>query len=218
MMNEGNFHLMVVNTQPKDLAGLKARVRVLNLDGTVKSDHTVPMAAAALAATDGGAIDFPADISPVHFVKVELHDAAGKLVSDNFYWEGLQSAPDDLTALDGIATAALDAKLARHDADGKCLIDVTLSNPTKVIAVMAHLQLRKAGGTDRVLPVFYTDNYVSLLPGESKTITIEASSANVGPGTPVVMLDGWNVTTKAQSFTGASVAVNAAAFPANHQP
>ena len=37
-------------------------------------------------ATDLGPIDFPATVSAVHFIKLDLRDAAGQLLSTNFYW------------------------------------------------------------------------------------------------------------------------------------
>jgi beta-mannosidase len=213
MMNQATFNLMVVNNTPAPIAGLIARVRVFNLDGTVKSDSTVPVTAPASTVTDAGAIDFPADLSPVHFVKLELRDAAGKLVSDNFYWRALPTNSVNYTSLDKIATAQLDVNITRHDADGKCLLDVTLSNPTKVIAVMAHIQLHRADTGARVLPVYYSENFISLLPGESRTITVEAGAKNLGGAQPLVMLDGWNVTVKNQNFPGASLALNTDAQP-----
>ena len=146
-------------------------------------------------------------------MKLELRDAAGKLVSDNFYWRALPANAVDYTALDKIASAQLDAKITRHDANGKCLLDVTLSNPTKVIAVMAHIQLRRADNKARVLPVYYSENFVSLLPGESRTISVEADAKNLGGAQPLVMLDGWNVMVKNQSFSGASIALNTNAQP-----
>lgn len=212
-MNQNDFHVMVINQTPAAAAGLSARVRVFNLDGAMKSDRTIPVAAAAAsAATDAGAIEFPVDVSAVHFVKLELRDAAGRLVSDNFYWRAPPGSVDDLTALDTLPLAKLDATIARHDADGQCLLDVTLSNPTKVVALMAHVQLRRQKSHERVLPVYYSDNYVSLLPGESRTITIEAAAKNLGGEQPVVMLDGWNVATAAREFSdggGTGIAVNA---------
>jgi hypothetical protein len=173
----------------------------------------VTIAAPASAVTDAGAIEFPADLSPVHFVKLELKNAAGKLLSDNFYWRALPANAVDYTSLDKIASAQLDAKITRHDAGGKCLLDVTLSNPTQVIAVMAHIQLRRADTKARVLPVYYSENFVSLLPGESRTISVEADANNLGGAQPLVMLDGWNVTVKNQSFSGASIALNTDAQP-----
>ena len=217
-MNQNDFHVMVINQLPKPLSGLKVRVRVLNLDGTVKYDQTTPVATAAgSAATDAGAIAFPTDVSAVHFVKVELTDAQGKLLSDNFYWRGVSE--NDLTALDSLPDVALDSKITRHDAGGKCLLDVTLTNPGKTVAVMAHLQLRKQSDNTRVLPVLYSDNYISLLPGESRTITIEAAAKDLAGAQPLVALDGWNVTTKDQAFPGnARIAVNMAAQVAHAVP
>ncbi len=51
---------------------------------------------------------------------------------------------------------------------------------------MVHLQLRKENG-ERVLPVYYEDNYVSLLPGEARTVHIEAAEGSS------MAIDGWNV-------------------------
>jgi hypothetical protein len=72
-----------------------------------------------------------------------------------------------LTDLNKLPLATLEAQVTRKDADGKMLVTVTLHNPTAGLAVMAHLQLRRHSG-ERVLPVYYSDNYVSLTPNESK--------------------------------------------------
>ena len=87
----------------------------------------------------------------------------------------------------------LDAVVKRADAGGKCLLDVTMQNPSGSIALMTHLQLRRQSTGQRVLPVFYSDNYFSLLPHESKTITIEAGNAGLQGDKPLVVVDGWNV-------------------------
>jgi hypothetical protein len=214
MMNQATFDLMVVNNTPAALAGLTARVRVFNLDGTLKSDHTAAITAPASAVTDGGAINFPADLSPVHFVKLDLRDAAGQMVSDNFYWRALPTNAADYTALDKIAPAPLEANIVRHDLNGTCRLDVTLANHGPTIAVMAHLQLRRADTKARVLPAYYSENFVSLLPGESRTIRIEADARNLGGAQPLVLLDGWNDTVQTMSFPGgASIALNEAAQP-----
>ena len=39
----------------------------------------------------------------MHFLKLELRDAAGGLVSSNFYWQGTAAKPDDLTELNNDA-------------------------------------------------------------------------------------------------------------------
>jgi beta-mannosidase len=105
----------------------------------------------------------------------------------------------------------LEGRIIRRGARGSCLLDVTLSNPTQNVAVMAHLQLRNQRTNQRVLPVYYSENYVSLLPGESGTITIEATPGELGGARPLVVVDGWNVTAKAMDFAdngGARIATN----------
>jgi len=68
---------------------------------------------------------------------------------------------------------------------------------------MAHLQLRRGkvsnpsdplvNVTSRVLPVYYSDNYISLVPKESRTVTIEAAEADLKGEAPQLVVDGWNV-------------------------
>jgi len=48
----------------------------------------------------------------------------------------------------------------------------TIRNSGKTVAAMVRLSLRERNGTDRVLPTLYSDNYFWLLPGESRTVTI----------------------------------------------
>jgi len=47
-----------------------------------------------------------------------------------------------------------------------------------------------------VLPVFYSDNYLSLAPGESSTVTIEAATKDLQGDEPLVEVDGYNVDVK----------------------
>ena len=151
----------------------------------------------------------PAGLSAVHFVKLELIDPNGKVVSDNFYWK--ETTQDDLKALDAIPDVELEGRIVRRDAGGACLLDLTLSNPTRNIAVMAHVQLRNQRANRRVLPVYYSENYVSLLPGERRTITIEAALEDLDGARPLVVVDGWNVSAKAMDFPdngGARIATN----------
>jgi len=61
---------------------------------------------------------------------------------------------------------------------------------------MAHLQLRRQHSNNRVLPVYYSDNYLSLIPNEKKTITIEASLNDLKGKVPMILVDGWNIAEK----------------------
>jgi hypothetical protein len=210
--NEADGHLQVINNLPTQLSDVTARVAVYNLDGSLVYQHETGLTAQPDMATDLGSVDFPAALSTVHFLEVELRDATGKMLSSNFYWRALPDHPDDLTALNELAMVTLQATVDRKDEDGKRLLTVTLHNPTSKLAVMAHLQLRRHTG-ERVLPAYYSDNYVSLVPNETRTITIEAALRDFDGEDAVVVFDGWNVTVAPASFAGDSVAPNPKAQP-----
>ena len=193
MLNESTGHLQVINNLGTPLAGATASLTVYNQDGSLAYEHGQQVAVPQSAAADLGAVAWPTKLSPIHFVKLRLQDAAGLLLSDNFYWRRLPPNEDNLQELENLPTVKLEASLKRHDAGGNCLLDVTLHNPSGNIALMAHLQLRRKNSGERVLPVYYSDNYFSLLPQESKTVTIEAATAALRGDQPLVVVDGWNV-------------------------
>jgi len=192
-MNQNNFHIAVINSTREPLAGMEARVEVFDMDGTSKLEQRWGVTAKADAATDLGAINWPVDLSPVHFVKLKLTDAAGTVVSDNFYWRADPKQQDDFTALQKLPAAKIKVDVTRHDDKGVCHLNVALSNPTSTVALMTHLQLRRRASGERVLPVYYSDNYVSLLPGEGKKIQIEAATADFGGEEALIAVDGFNV-------------------------
>jgi beta-mannosidase len=225
-MNENDGTVAVINNLPTALAGATARLRLFNLDGTLAADRTLPVAAAASLATNLGPIAWPAGLTPVHFVKLELTGSDGSLISDNFYWHAAppsqlaqQPKPGPLNFLDleTMPTVSLEVSATvagtgnlpvglppvrleggpptEIEAHGsRCLLNVTVHNPTAHVALMAHLQLRRALSGGRVLPAFYSDNYVSLIPGETKAIAIEAAQSDLQGEPPLIAVDGWNVT------------------------
>jgi hypothetical protein len=213
-LNESNGDVQVVNNLNVPLEKARARISTYNLDGMVTSRQDFDVTAAASVATSLGQVAWPANASAlpvVHFVKLELSDSEGKMISDNFYWRGESEHPDDLTALNDLRTVTLEAKVVRRDVAGKSFFDVTLRNPGTQVAVMTHLQLRRKTSGERVLPVYYSDNYVSLVPQETRTITIEAATTDLKGEAGLVVVDGWNVGIVPVSSPGVDVGLNVGA-------
>jgi len=216
-LNEATGALQVINNTPEALSGAVAHVTIYNLDGSVAAWHKTPVNAVASAATTVEQLELPASASAVHFLKLELRDGAGKLLSSNFYWQGTKEHPDDLTELNKMAKVTLEAKVNRSFADGQQVVTVTLHNPTKSIALMTHLQLRDAKTGERILPAYASDNYVTLTPDETRTVSITSAAGDfLGNGARVVV-DGWNVTVAPASIPGVSIGPNVDAEP-EHWP
>jgi len=91
------------------------------------------------------------------------------------------------------AAAPTTPPVAASECDGGFLYQqMTVSNPTKTVAFMVHLRLVQSDGED-VVPVFFDDNFVSLLPGESRMIGVRYRAADLGKTSAHYEVSGWNV-------------------------
>ncbi|MFZ0690734.1 MAG: sugar-binding domain-containing protein [Acidobacteriaceae bacterium] len=211
-MNEVTGHLQVINNLPQAIAGDTAHVAVYSIWGGSHAalETDIPVNGPADTAIDLGPTPLPnfEKLYPLYLIQLDLRDAQGQIVSRNLYWKPLPAMRDDLTALDSLPTIKLDGTIARRDSGDRVGLEVTLKNSGFAFALMAHLQLRRKSSGDRVLPVFYSDNYVWLAPGESRTITIDAAQADLKGDLPLVVVDGWNVDVTPVTLSDCALAPN----------
>ncbi|MGH9589310.1 MAG: glycosyl hydrolase 2 galactose-binding domain-containing protein [Terracidiphilus sp.] len=210
--NQANGELQVIDNLPTPLSGATAHVAIYNMDGTQAAQYDVPVNATPEAVTDLGEVKFPATLSPVHFIDLTLRDSSGKTISNNFYWRALPANLDDYRDLQTIPMVTLDVHAKEKNSGGERTIAVTLHNPTRHIALMAHVQLRRASG-ERVLPVYYSDNYVSLPPDETRTIEIHAAASDFDGQNAAIAVDGWNTTVAEGKSGGVAIEPNRDAEP-----
>lgn len=190
-LNLPDDRLEVANTTLQARPGLKLHARVVTLDNRVVTDRTDPISVAADATAQGATLELAAAMAtgPL-LVKLELTDASGALLSQNFYWEAAR--PSDLRRLGQLPTAPVSVSLADEGVAGdQHRLLATLSNGGASAALQAKLTLQNPDGS-RILPVQYQDNYVSLLPGESRRIEI-SYPVSAAHGRPQVALRGFNV-------------------------
>ena len=121
------------------------------------------------------------------FLNLRLLDASRRALSGNLYW--FPDSNGQYTALQHMA----DARVRAHARRAGDRIEVTIENPAGgPLAFFLRLSLVSASTHKRILPVFTSDNYVSVLPGERQTISIEPARPG-GSDTPLVSVKGWNV-------------------------
>lgn len=150
---------------------------------------------------DAFTIEFPADISKVHFIRLRLQDEKGKEVANTFYWrstdkyEGRKTLTGPTTSgfesLDQLPQVQLKTTYKVRNDYERYFIDIEVKNTSNAIAFFTQLQfldeLKKP-----VRPSFYTDNFFSLLPGESRKVIIETNMKNL-PEKKNLVVKGWNV-------------------------
>ena len=183
----------VINNPATPLARATVTVTMVGMDGSELKRVTIHGDFPPEAATVATHLQWPvAASSLVVFLKLQLHDKDGKLLSENFYWR--TEKPEDLKALNSLPMVKLKTSVARLDGG----MSVTLENTSKTPALMAHLTLRKRASGERILPAYYDDNYISLLPGERTTLAIRSASKDEAQEM-AVSLEGWNIAPAALS-------------------
>ncbi len=185
-----DYSVSVVNTTMDPTPGVTITANVYSLDNKSLLHHEERKDAAANSATPGFKLELlPLMATDVVLVKLELHNSAGQLLSDNLYWLGVKSAAyRQLTRLPA-ANVVASATWSRSGETNR--VHVQLQNKGATAALENKLTLMNASDKTRILPAYYSDNYVSLLPGESREIEIEYP-ASVAKGEPQVNLRGWS--------------------------
>jgi len=140
------------------------------------------------------------------FIDLSLADISGKVVSRNFYWvPGTLTTFDwartdythtpaqrheDLTALMHLPTATVTANAEIANTTHGREMRVHLNNTSGTLGFQIHAAVRTASG-GLIAPVYWSDNWIELIPGESTILT--AVLPETETGTPVVEVEGWNV-------------------------
>ncbi|MEU4806719.1 glycoside hydrolase family 2 TIM barrel-domain containing protein [Actinosynnema sp. NPDC023587] len=197
--------LAVVNTGLSDVPGLKVQATVFTLDGVVKADETRSVTARANGSVRAGTLPQPGGLSTTYFVRLLLKDANGSVVDRNVYWLSTkadklnynastwyhtpQTGYADLTGLDRLRTG----RVAVTTSSAEGTTDVTLRNTGTSVAFFVRATIRKGVGGPEVLPTDWSDNYVTLWPGESLTLKAAYRAADLGGATPSVEVFGHNV-------------------------
>jgi len=200
----------VVNGTYEPIKGLKVTAKLFNIDGKEVASHDANLDIAADAAAKAFDLPKPANLSTTYFLKLYLRDSSGKLISDNFYWLSTkldtldwgrrkdtvytpQKDFADLTGLNSLPPVQLELKWGVHHEGSQGSLTVTTKNTSNSIAFQVHFRITKGKGGDDLVPIFWDDNYFSLLPGEEKTVTATGNPDDLDGQEPYLELDGFNI-------------------------
>lgn len=184
--NYGNNSIYVNNDRLKELNGLSLEVKVYDINSKMLFERTESVDIAANSAKK--IMDMPAlqGLTSTYFVDLRLKDSSGELIENNFYW--LSTKPDvpdfekstwywtpnkqhaDFTALNTMPKAEVEFEYSiSNDSEG-IEFEAIVHNPTDKIAFFMEFILSDKVSGEPVLPVFWNDNYISLLPGETRIL------------------------------------------------
>jgi exo-1,4-beta-D-glucosaminidase len=207
--NYGDNAVYVSNLNPDKTKNLKAQLKIYDFNGKVIFEKEETVSADGNASVK--AFDLPDDkaYSKIYFLKMNLLDEKGKSIADNFYW--LSTKKDvfdfkksdwihtplmehaDFKDLDKLPKVKIEAQHTIKKENDKYEVTIKLKNPSDAIAFLIELNIAGDVSGKSIVPVLWDDNYISLVPKESRTIKVTFPVAALKGEKPVFKYKGWNV-------------------------
>lgn len=198
--------IVVVNSYRQDFANLTATVEVLNFDLSSQFSKSVHFDIKSDAVNKLFTIPSLANLSETYFIRLVLTNPKGTVVSNNFYW--LPRQPDvldfanstwyltptttfgSLQSLNKLPRTHLQSKVSVESNSSETTATVTLKNTGHSLAFAIDLRLNS--NKEEILPVRWEDNYISLLPGESRSIQAHFHTHDWNKRPLTLLVRGWN--------------------------
>ncbi len=202
-----NIYLTNDYYEPKE--ELKAEVRVLDINSRIIFEKSLEVGIGENRSEL--ILEMPElhNLSDTYFINLKLMDADGNKVVDNFYW--LSAKEDvldfensewfitrntsyaDLKGIGAMPKTHIELSHEFKDAGDKQEIHVTIDNSSDKLAFFIELRVIGEQSGEIILPVFWDDNYVSVLPGEKKEISGYFYKKALNDDTASFSYKGWNV-------------------------
>lgn len=196
--NEATDSIEVVDLYAGDRKGLKAELTVRNMRGEalktttispldIRNDTTTPI-------TKVGKYEDLAENyteqTDVLYIDLKLYDEHGEILSENFYLKGKEYG--NYQALNQLPkmTPTVDFEYSKtgNTWNGK----VHIGNQTKIPSLLIRLNVLGEDG-EQILPLIYSDNYFSLMPGEKKEVALQWKEEDTRGKRPHLSVTGFNV-------------------------
>jgi len=171
--NHGNRQVEVVNTTVSTKDKCTVRIRMYGIDG--KLLHQQEQKDVVLAANSSKAlfaVEPPSQVQNVYFLRLELIDGSN-LLSDNVYW--LTTQAKDYSNLQQMtpSQAAVSIHIEKKDIEYNVKVQMKTKDQ---ISFFNRISVFNKKTGERILPVFYSDNYFTVFPNEEKMITLNFTS------------------------------------------
>jgi exo-1,4-beta-D-glucosaminidase len=208
--NYGDHGIYVNNDKKDSLTDISLQIKIFDINSNLLFDEVEKLDIGPNQSKKVLNMPEVDNLSSTFFLDLRLMDDEGKSVENNFYW--LSTKPDipdfekstwywtpnkqhaDFKALNSIEKTEVNYDYSiSTDKDG-ANFEVTIHNPTNKIAFFLEFMLVDKETNEPVLPVYWSDNYISLLPGEKRILTVAGNSSQFSnPERMNIVIQGFNL-------------------------
>lgn len=191
--NYKNHSIYIANNYNKSFGHLKAEIKVYDINSQEVLSKKIAVDIAENISAKIFELPEINNLTTVYFIDLKLKDEGDNELSSNFYWLSTKKdildidksewfiTPNksyaDFSLLNLMPKTGITAKHQFSKNGNDKELTVKLENKSAKIAFFIELQLKEADTDKSILPVFWSENYISLLPGETKIITADFNTA-----------------------------------------
>jgi len=203
--------LFAVNDRLEDAMNYKLKVKIYDVQSNLKYEKEMKVDLKANSAQKVLPLD-KGKIPGVYFIDTRLYDDGGEEVDRNFYWispkkdilnyDDPNTAPwvhtaskqyADFTEINTMPLVEVKASMTETKENDRTRFEVILENKSPKIAFFIHPSIVDEQSGETLLPVLWSDNYVSLLPGEKRNLTAVITREALAGHTPRLRVTGYNM-------------------------
>ena len=180
-----NNSVKVINVTGQPLTSAIAEAHVYDSAGQELTTLAQKQVVSVPASNRAEAFVLPLDndTNGMQFIRLTLTAADGTLLSENFYWRN-GNGELDYQQLNTLPQCKVTSEVSEVS-DGT--FTLTLQNASATVAFANRVRLVNSRTGERILPTIFSDNYITLFPGERKTISVETDACRLEGGFQVLL-------------------------------
>lgn len=209
LYNYGDHSIYITNDQFAAFRNLKATIRVFDISSREILNEMFDIDVGPDSSAKIFELPEFDNISTTYFLDLRLSRQIGIEIANNLYW--LSTKPDvldyeakvepwpyytpskefaDFTLLNSLSSVRVNIEHHFKVIGENQKVTAKLDNVSDHIAFFIELRVSGKKSGETILPIFWEDNYISLLPGESRNIEAVFAATN---DEPVLTINGWNL-------------------------
>ena len=185
-MNANTNRISVINATHQELKSVIAKARIIDYSMKECWAYTDTISVGADQYKELETVPQRGDLSAIYYIKLELEDLNRNLISENLYWRYSQHQNFYWLVNMPKVTLKQDLKLQKQEKEYQ--ITLTLTNDSDKLSFFNHLMIQREKTKEVVNPVFWSDNFISLFPNETRTITATVSIEDLHGENPIIII------------------------------
>lgn len=207
--NYGDKNIYVSNDQYESKTGLLADIKFLDKNSKEIFHKEVRFEIGEYSSIK--ILDMPAikGLTSVYFADLSIKSSEGKVLSNSFYWlSAKEDVPDfknsewfvtplkqyaDFTGLSSLPKTEIVSEIKVEKKENQTIVKVDLKNSSDKLAFFIELKLKGKQSNEVILPVFWSENYISILPGQEKVLSVAVNNSDLNGDEPLIEINGYNL-------------------------